>query len=196
MSNSKKTVDCMMLIVKFFTFMSIITIVSAIMPSLIPVLFFIAFIGFIWFIVAMIKLFSCRETPVKGSLKSVNFDNMSGQKFEKFCAKVLRLNGFTKVKVTKGSGDRGVDILATKNGVKYAIQCKRHSRNIGNKAVQEIYSGRAIYHADVAVVMTNRYFTKQAEEDARVLKVQLWGRNKLKKLIRLADDEIVNEDNS
>lgn len=129
-----------------------------------------------------------RKSKLKNSpLGNVDFDAMDGHQFEHFCAKALRANGFRNVKVTQGSGDHGIDVLASKDGNTYAIQCKCYSNNVGNKAVQEAYSGKGIYRADVAVVMTNRYFTKQAIEDARSLGVWLWDRNKLKNLIRLSD---------
>lgn len=108
-----------------------------------------------------------------------DYDYMSGEDFEYFCADILRGNGFKDVEVTKSSGDHGIDVLAKKEGVKYAIQCKRYSKPVGNKAVQEAYSGKAIYNADVAVVMSNMDFTPQAIEDARKLKVELWDRNKI-----------------
>ena len=44
------------------------------------------------------------------------------------------------------------------------------------------YSGKDIYKADVAVVMTNQFFTKQAMQDARNLKVELWDRDKIYEL--------------
>ena len=53
-----------------------------------------------------------------------SIDGMEGHDFEYFCADLLRLNGFIEVNVTKGSGDQGVDILAVKDGIKYAVQCK------------------------------------------------------------------------
>lgn len=121
--------------------------------------------------------------------KNINFENMTGYEFEHFCADLLRDNNFKKVKVTKGSGDHGVDILATKHGRKYAIQCKCYSSNIGNSAVQEVYSGRAIYDADVAVVMTNSKFTSQAMSDAAKLNVELWGDKEISKLIRSANKQ-------
>ena len=33
------------------------------------------------------------------------------------------------------------------------VQCKHYSSNVGNHAVQEVFSGKSIYNADVAVVM-------------------------------------------
>lgn len=48
-------------------------------------------------------------------------DLMEGHEFEYYCAKLLVKCGFEEVQVTKGSGDYGVDILAEKEGVTYAI---------------------------------------------------------------------------
>ncbi|MBE5932942.1 MAG: restriction endonuclease [Lachnospiraceae bacterium] len=118
---------------------------------------------------------------------SANFDIMEGHDFEYFCADILRKNGFTNVQVTQGSGDYGIDILAKKDDIKYAIQCKCYSGNIGNGAVQEAHSGKDIYNCDVGVVMTNRYFTKSAIETAQAHKIKLWDRDKLLEFIRNAE---------
>ena len=112
------------------------------------------------------------------------FDYMTGLDFENFCADVLEKNGFSKVEVTQGSGDHGIDILAEKDGITYAIQCKCYSSNIGNSAVQQAHSGKSIYKRDIAVVLTNQYFTSQAKEDASELGVKLWDRDKLNEMIK------------
>ena len=127
-------------------------------------------------------------------------DLMSSSEFEEFCANLLIVNGFINVNVTKGSGDRGIDILGEKNGIKYAVQCKRYSSKVGNHAIQEAFSGKAIYGADIAVVMTNCYFTKQARQDANSLDVWLWDRDKISSLITnkqnnsLVDSDIRNKE--
>ena len=108
---------------------------------------------------------------------------MEGHDFEYYCADLLRKNGFENVEVTKGSGDHGIDILAEKDGITYAIQCKCYSSNIGNAAVQQAHTGKSIYKKDIAVVLTNRYFTAQAKEEAAVLGVKLWDRDKLNSMI-------------
>lgn len=113
----------------------------------------------------------------KNIFQRVDYDKMSGNEFEDFCVTLLKSNGFYNVSKTKSSGDHGVDILASKSGRIYAIQCKRYSKNVGNKAVQEAYSGKDIYGANVSVVMTNQRFTKQAINDAKKLGVQLWDRS-------------------
>ena len=116
--------------------------------------------------------------------KRRDFDSMDGNDFEAYCAEVLKKNGYTKVRMTEVKGDHGIDILADKDGERYAIQCKCYEGKVGNKAVQEAYSGCDIYEADHAVVLTNSYFTPQAEEDAERLQVLLWDRNDLLYLIQ------------
>lgn len=112
-----------------------------------------------------------------------NFDCMEGHDFEYFCADILRQNGYINVDVTRGSGDQGIDILAEKDGIKYGIQCKCYSSDIGNKAVQEAFSGKTFYGCHVAVVLTNRHFTKSAKELADSNHVLLWDREKLESFI-------------
>lgn len=110
-------------------------------------------------------------------------DSMDGLGFEFFCADLLRANGYSNVEVTKGSGDQGVDIIATKDEIKYAIQCKCYSSDVGNKPIQEVYSGKRIYNCHVGVVLTNSFFTDGAKEAAKATGVLLWDRRKLQKLI-------------
>ncbi|MGN1180640.1 MAG: restriction endonuclease [Suilimivivens sp.] len=102
------------------------------------------------------------------------FEDMEGHEFEYFCADLLKSHGFYEVEVTKGSGDYGIDILAEKDGVTYAIQCKRYTAPVGVKAVQEAYAGRDYYDRMVGAVMTNQYFTAPAVEAAKKLKILLW----------------------
>lgn len=106
-------------------------------------------------------------------------DEMEGHDFEYYCADLLQANGFLEVEVTKGSGDFGADILAEKDGITYAVQCKCYDKPIGVKAVQEIYAGRDFYDRMVGVVMTNQYFTQPAVEMAQKLNIMLWDRGYL-----------------
>ena len=101
--------------------------------------------------------------------------NVAGHQFEYICADILRRDGFVNVIVTPGSGDQGADILAWRNGYKYAIQCKFYSKPVGNSAVQEVYAAKAMYDCHVAAVMTNSTFTPGAVQLAQKTGVQLWG---------------------
>ncbi len=111
-----------------------------------------------------------------------DYDLMEGHEFEYYCAELLERNGFREVKVTKGSGDYGIDILAEKDGVTYAIQCKCYGTPVGVKAVQEAYAGRDYYDRMVGAVLTNQYFTQPAAEAARKLKILLWDRGYLEEM--------------
>lgn len=101
---------------------------------------------------------------------------MNGYEYEYVCAEYLKKIGFVNVQVTKSSGDQGIDVIAYKNKKKYGIQCKYYSQPVGNKAIQEAYSGAAFYKCDIAVVMTNNTFTKPAVQLANSLGVQLWSK--------------------
>ncbi len=120
-------------------------------------------------------------------LETINdIDNMDGHDFEYLCADVLRKNGYSNVSVTSASGDFGIDVLAEKDGEKYAIQCKRWNNRVTNKAVQEALSGKVYYGYDHAVVLTNNYFNDHAIETARRTGVILWDRNALISMIKNA----------
>ena len=110
-------------------------------------------------------------------------DDMEGHEFEYFCADLLRDNGFTEVEVTRGSGDYGVDILAQKDGITYAVQCKCHTDPIGIRAVQEVYAGRDYYDRMVGAVMTNQYFTSAAVQAADKLMILLSDRGYVEEMM-------------
>ena len=122
-------------------------------------------------------------SKVKNPSHRINFDAMDGHEFEFFCANILKQNGFENVSVTSGSGDQGVDIIAYKDDIKYGIQCKCYHSDIGNKAVQEVFSGKAFYNCHVGIVLTNRDFTRSAVDLARNNGVILWNRKKLLQMI-------------
>lgn len=106
-------------------------------------------------------------------------DSMDGIQFEQFCCSILIQNGFYNVDVTKASGDHGVDVLAEKDDIRYAIQCKCFSTDLGNTPIQEVYAGKEMYDCHVGVVMTNRFFTLGAKELAKKTRTLLWDRDRL-----------------
>ena len=125
-------------IVKIALYMAILIGVIAIAFSAFAVVAPIIFI-----ILAIVFIFNLLLVKKKKG-KNIDIDIMSGEEFESFCAKVLQDNGFENVNMTKASGDQGVDIIAFKDGVRYAIQCKRYSNSVGNKAVQEVIAGAVL----------------------------------------------------
>lgn len=111
-------------------------------------------------------------------------DGLEGIAFEEYVGDMLENIGYSNVSITKASNDYGVDVLAEKDNIKYAIQCKNYSSPLGNTCVQEVYSGKNYYNCHVAVVITNTTFTKNAEELAQKDGVLLWDRNILIEMIR------------
>jgi len=103
-----------------------------------------------------------------------SLDNLpsDGLEFEHWVAENLNSFGWS-ARVTQGSGDQGVDVLASKEGKTVAIQCKLYSSPVGNKAVQEAFSGAKFYDAQYAAVLTNAGFTSSAKDLAASTGVML-----------------------
>lgn len=124
----------------------------------------------------------------------LSIDLMEGHEFEYWCASALKNDGFSSVDVTKASGDQGVDIVASKDGIRYAIQCKRYGTNLGNTPVQEVHAGKKIYRCHVGVVITNQYFTQSAKELAESTGTLLWDREWIRKHLNNTGWQVPTED--
>ena len=118
-----------------------------------------------------------------------NIDLMKGQEFERYCANLLIAYGFKNIEVTKGSGDQGVDIVGYYNGFKFAVQCKRYSKKVGNSPIQEVVAGKNFYNCQGALVITNNYYTESAVQLAKANNVQLWDRKNLMEVIYYTDNQ-------
>lgn len=106
-------------------------------------------------------------------------NSMPGLEFERFCCDFLCAIGFWRADATKGSGDDGVDVVATRDGLEYVVQCKRYSGPVGPGVIREAAGSRDRYRAmghacDRTAVMTNSSFTRAAVETAASLGVLLW----------------------
>ncbi len=117
------------------------------------------------------------------SEKLSDIDTMVGLDFEHYCADILRQNDFKNVEVTQSTGDFGVDIIAYKGKLKYAIQCKRYSGNLGNAPIQEVVAGMSYYKCQRGAVITNSHFTESAKKLARANNVALWDREVLESML-------------
>jgi len=108
----------------------------------------------------------------KGHIKYEFNNNMNGYEFEIFCANKLEAKGW-KTSKTKGGGDQGVDLIIEKNLRKIGVQCKKHSKPIGNKAVQEVKAGLKFYNLNEGIVISNNSYTKSAIELANINGIKL-----------------------
>lgn len=116
--------------------------------------------------------------------KLAQIDNMSGYGFESFITDLLKKNGFSNVYTTKSSGDHGADVIGELNGIKYAFQCKRSESKIGVKPIGEVLRGMNHYQCPKGVIITNNYFTPQAQMESKVNNVELWDRRKVLSLCK------------
>jgi restriction system protein len=91
---------------------------------------------------------------------------LDGYAFERATAEVLERHEFNTV-VTPGSGDGGVDIEVTRNGLKGVVQCKAHTSCVGPHVVRDLYG--VIHHsrASFGIIVSRGGFTKGAVEFAR-----------------------------
>ncbi len=94
-------------------------------------------------------------------------NSMNGIDYEKYVAQRLKNEGYAGVTVTQASGDHGADIIAiSPEGKRVAIQCKKYSKSVGQRSVQEAVSAKVYYNCDLAMVITNSYFTPAAKDFA------------------------------
>jgi restriction system protein len=96
------------------------------------------------------------------ALQIADLERLSGADFEQYVGTLLKAQGFA-VYLTKTTGDYGIDMLATKGRVTYAIQTKCYKETVSSHAVSEAVASKQYYRADKAVVITSNFFTPNAK---------------------------------
>lgn len=113
-----------------------------------------------------------------------SIDSMTGVQFEQLIASLLPRYGYSSVQTTPVTNDFGVDLLAVDcHGCRCAFQCKRYSKKLGIKPIQEVYAGAPHYGCTKTIVVTSTYFTENAYALARELGVDLWDRSTVLRMI-------------
>ena len=97
---------------------------------------------------------------------------MKGLEYEHYCRDIFEKNGWN-AKVTKASGDQGIDLICHNNGLTVGVQCKHYRKPVTNKAVQEVVSGLKFHNLAIGVVVTNNTFTESAKKLAYANNVML-----------------------
>lgn len=110
-------------------------------------------------------------------------DAMTGVEFEHYVAAVLRGRGYD-VEMTRATGDFGVDLIATRDGVRTAVQCKRQGRVVNGSAIQQVVAGAAVYECQNTMVVSNHRYTAAAQQLAEVHGCVLVDRTRLARLAR------------
>lgn len=96
--------------------------------------------------------------------------NLDPYAFERLAQRLLRECGFTDVKVTKKSGDGGIDgtgklLLQGIFSFYVAFQCKRYKGKVGASEVRD-FRGSLGTNVEKGVLITTGAFTKEAKEEA------------------------------
>lgn len=131
--------------------------------------------------------YQSKSLPVQGgsyekaqssvSITPDDFQVGDGLSYERHVATVMKRKGFA-VSLTPKGPDFGADMIASQhlNGVKTTIvvQVKNYSKNVGIRAIQEVYAAKGKYVADEAWVVARLGFTRQAKQLAKSLGVKLW----------------------
>lgn len=102
------------------------------------------------------------------------FEN--GYKFEEFCKMFLNWLNFDDVKVTKRSGDAGIDLTCNKeeidglelNIINYVVQAKRYSKSnkVGSKEIRDL-KGTSTNNSTRRLFITTSDYTLDAIKEAR-----------------------------
>lgn len=92
--------------------------------------------------------------------------------FEHWCAAQMRHFGWD-ADVTKQGYDQGIDIVARKGALAIGLQVKRYNTPVGNKAIQEAYTGKGYYGLAGVGVLATAGFTPSAKRLAATTGVVL-----------------------
>ncbi|MCP4705820.1 MAG: hypothetical protein GY865_14570 [candidate division Zixibacteria bacterium] len=100
--------------------------------------------------------------------------SLDPKEFENIVAKMYSNMGY-KVIQTKFSNDRGKDAIATKNGKKYLIECKRYAlgKNIGRPPMQKFFAAMFEEKADGGIFVTTSDFASTGVKYASENKIKL-----------------------
>lgn len=114
---------------------------------------------------------------------------MKPTEFEHYVAELFSALGF-KTKTVGGSYDRGVDVIAEKDGVKHYIQCKKFiTQQVSVGAVRDFYGAIADHLAKgKGYFITTNKFTLEAEQFAQDKPIELIDSHGIVRYIRLAEE--------
>jgi restriction system protein len=139
----------------------------------------------LWLVVRRTSLSTSKAQDLMAGFQHVHV--MSGGQFEVYIAQVLRGLGY-RTTVLGGSGDQGVDIIATGTNGRIAVQCKNYSKAVGNRPIQEVYAGAKHHRCSQAWVVAPKGYTKGAHELAKSVGVMLFDSDSIQKWIKAVDD--------
>jgi len=107
--------------------------------------------------------------------------------FERYIAELFTKLGY-KTTITGGAYDKGIDVVAEKDGLKHYIQCKKYiTSTVGPGELRDFYGAIADHLAQAkGYFITTNKFTLEAERFAEDKPIELIDSNKLIEYIRMS----------
>ncbi|MAT41389.1 MAG: hypothetical protein CL609_03535 [Anaerolineaceae bacterium] len=96
-------------------------------------------VGFITTLIVIAILLIVRAKRVRKAnllARKSLYQDYSPIEFEHLTAEIFRQLGY-KAKVTRSSGDEGIDVILEKDGIRSGIQCKRYQNSVGPAYIRE-----------------------------------------------------------
>jgi restriction system protein len=135
-----------------------------------------------------------REQARRADAKLSQLTNLTPDAFEEFVAEVFETLGYG-VERMGGTGDEGIDLRVSREGLCAIVQCKYHTRGvIGSPELQRFLG--SIHHARChkGYFVTTRTFSLAAEKFARENPIELIDGPRLVELVRQALGPVANEE--
>jgi hypothetical protein len=114
--------------------------------------------------------------------------SLSGHQFERELARLLSKQEYERVVVTRGSGDKGIDIILEKSGRTTLVQCKQTRTPVGPAVSRELYGTLIASKADDAILATVGGATAAVYEFCRDKPIRIMD---LAEILRLHEQEPV-----
>jgi hypothetical protein len=108
----------------------------------------------------------CKAAHEAELRKRSYWEVLDGYAFEHATAEVLNKHQFDAT-VTRGSGDGGIDIEVTKNGLKGVVQCKARVACAGPHVVRDLYGVMHHSGADFGIIVSRGGVSQGAVDFAR-----------------------------
>ncbi len=108
---------------------------------------------------------------------------LTPREFEEYVAELLRNSGYDNVELTPYSNDKGLDVIAYKDGLKYGVQCKRYRGTVGSPEIQRFLGALSHAKADTGLFITTGMFSFEAEKMACEHPIVLVNRLDLAKMV-------------
>jgi hypothetical protein len=110
------------------------------------------------------------------------FRDMDPFKFEHHISRLFAHQRY-KVKVTRRSNDKGIDILLTKKGEITAVQVKRYAGSVGSNEIREFLGSFVLHGTKRGIFVTTGSYSKEAIVDGTRVGIEMIDGAKLEKMI-------------